>query len=119
MTVAKKLRLLAELAETGEEFLLYGDKYRFVNGVMSFEEDGAVIASKLTMFDLKGTDLIQLPFKPRQGETYYCINPWRKCGYSKERNFSTDFDEVFLSRETVYRTEAEVQEVVRKLGWEV
>ena len=119
MTVAEKLRLLAEFAETGEEFVICGDVYKFVNGLLVYEEDGATTKSTLTTNYISTSVITRLPFKPKYGEDYYFVAVHKHRGYECYKNSGVSIDKLLLSRETVYRTEAEVKEEVRKRGWKV
>jgi hypothetical protein len=129
MTVAEKLRLLAEFAETGEEFEIIGDwdeLYKFEvfveNGSLIYMDDSKrACYSHITFNKLidEQTTIARLPFKPKHGEDYYFIDITSRKGYRKYSNEFMDLDQIILSRETVYRTEAEAQEEVRKRGWKV
>jgi hypothetical protein len=119
MISAEKLRLLADLAETGEEFEICGDVYRFVNGVLVYEEDGATTKSTLTTNYISASVVTRLPFKPKHGEEYYFIYAPYEAGYRCTTNQSTKGDRLIFSRETVYRTEAEAIAEVERRGWKV
>ena len=129
MTVAEKLRLLAEFAETGEEFEICGDwdkAYKFKvfieNGSLFYiDESKKEWESSITLNGLiaKETTIKRLPFKPKKGEQYYLVSPDTGKGYFLAINHDGRLDRLILSRETVYRTEEEVKEEVRKRGWKV
>ena len=59
-----------------------------------------------------------LPWKPKDDETYYIINPYYSCGYLKTVYWS-DSNRREVSRVEVYQTETEAIEAVKKLGWVV
>ena len=122
MTVAEKLRLLAEFAETGEEFELCGAKYNFIDDILyrvEFENTGETKFSKLLINELVKNSIARLPFKPNKGEQYYLVSSDTGKGYFLAINHDGKLDRLILSRETVYRTEAEAQEEVRRRGWTV
>jgi hypothetical protein len=120
MTVAEKLRLLAELAETEDVFKIDGDEYQFTNGILGYCEDNCgLMKSKYEISDIKSSAITRLPFKPKLKQIYYIIDFWESRGYGRYVYSDTPLDERLLSREAVYRTEAEAQEEVRKRGWTV
>jgi hypothetical protein len=118
MTVAEKLRLLAEFAETGEEFKVCGETYYFKNDLLMYKECGEISVSQIELNEFKGVNVTRLPFKPKHGEVYYFVTSSSPCGYLKASN-THGLHNLRISRETVYRTEAEAQEEVRKRGWKV
>ena len=120
MTLAEKLRLLAEFTETGEEFEINDQIYYFENNLLIYKNDGEKeIISDIVFNEFECADVTQLPFKPKIGEVYYFVSSRYKDGFAYVRNVDCHFDRRILSRETVYRTEAEAQEEVRKRGWTV
>jgi hypothetical protein len=118
MTAAEKLRLLAELAETGEEFEICGETYNFIKDMLVFEENACLTASRLELNEVISADITILPFKPKYRDKYYFINSDSPIGYTQS-TYNSSLHKLRLSRETVYRTEAEAQEEVRKRGWKV
>ena len=124
MTVAEKLRLLAEFAETGEEFETISG---ITNGFYKFDDNNLLVAyetggnseSFLTFNNIIGMEIKKLPFKPKYGEDYYFVAVHKHRGYECYKNSGVSIDKLLLSRETVYRTEEEVKEEVRKRGWKV
>ena len=122
MTVAEKLRLLAEFAETGEEFELCGAKYNFIDNILyrvEFENTGETKFSKLLINELATNPIARLPFKPKEGESYYLISSDTGKGYFLAINHDRKLDRLIISRLDVYRTETEAIEEVRKRGWKI
>ena len=119
MTVAEKLRLLAEFAETEEEFTICGTGYKFINGALNINDSYGIRPSRIDIIDIKSASIARLPFKPKKGEKYYFVAVNKHRGYDCYENGCVSIDKLLLSRETVYRTEEEVKEEVRKRGWTV
>jgi len=119
MTIAEKLRLLAEFAETGEEFKIGRIKYMFADDALKIEARQGYIPSDLRINTLVNSEISRLPFKPKTNESYYFIDATTIMGYSVYKNEDVELDKAILSRLEVYRTEKEVKEVIRKLGWKV
>ena len=119
MTVSEKLRLLAEFAETGEEFEILGEIYKFTNGELGFYDFGEFTRSRLDITKLECTDITRLPFKPKLKELYFFIDFTRPCGYMYYTYRNDGLDNLILSRKTVYRTEDEAIAEVERRGWKV
>ena len=64
-------------------------------------------------------EIVKLPWKPKYGEIYYYLNGEDNRGYGLQHWTDEECDENLFKRDLVYKTEEEVKEAVKKLGWVV
>ena len=118
MTVAEKLRLLAEFAETGEEFKINGVLCVFNKNTFNCLDEH-IANGDVSIKGISNSIITRLPFKPNHGERYYFIDVSCNKGFSFYTSTNDKTDSLILSRETVYRTEAEAIAEVERRGWKV
>ena len=89
---------------------------KIVEGTVYFKNKGTWEISVVTVTHLLKKEITLLPWKPREGEKYYYIDPSETRGYAFEV-CSQPYDKRIISRVTVYQTKEEVKAAVKELGW--
>jgi len=72
MTVAEKLRLLAEFAETGEEFKINGVLCVFNKNTFNCLDEH-IANGDVSIKGISNSIITRLPFKPKLNEDYYFV----------------------------------------------
>lgn len=124
MTVAEKLRLLAELAESGEEFGINKSKSIFSfkgNNLYFTKQSGIEYESGLEVTSLCHCDIIRLPKKPQMNKEVYILNPLEERGYYRSTRGigEKEYFEMLLKRGVLFVTEEEIIKEVKQRGWVV
>jgi len=73
--------------------------------------------STLSMCKIMRMEFVEIPWQPKVGEKYYCIDKTEDDGFFLETFTNEPFDFMMMSRGKVYRTGKEVLEEINKLGW--
>lgn len=63
------------------------------------------------------SEIIKLAYKPKLNEKYYILDCATKCGFQKINYDNDDFDKMILKRVKFYRTEEEVRQAAKEMGW--
>ena len=120
-----KFEKLAEILgiEIGEEFRFKGSdtKYKIKEFGVWSKQEGCInyIHSAISANSLLSKEIIKLPWKPKDGEAYYFLAPDSLLGYYRDRCCLADYEKALFERTEVYKTEEEVVEKVKELGWRV
>jgi len=80
----------------------------------SINDYSFIPAKAIAQFDFE-----ELPWKPEAGEKCYLVDATGVIGYNHFVYFKGEWADRIISRIKVYRTEEEVIQAVKELGWDV
>lgn len=106
---------------TSEEFDLVDARGRLIKNNVFISANG--LQDREEYLDKYFTALLDGRYAIRKkiqiGDAYYCLSPETDRGYILVFHDGSNFDKNVINNNRGYRTEEEVKEVIKKLGWKV